>query len=80
MRPALFLWIPAPRRSHRVDCASAEMREASRRLYQSLFDAYDPSWVGEEDLGGIVEVSEMTRRLQTCRNKKILLLPFFINN
>lgn len=80
MRPASFLWIPASWRSHRLDRAFAEMREASRRLYQSLFDAYDPSWVGEEDLGSIVEVSETTRRLQMCRDNKILLLPVFINN
>lgn len=33
------------------------MREASRRLSQSLFDAYETDWAGEEDLGGIVEVS-----------------------
>ena len=33
------------------------MREASRRLSQSLFDAYETDWVGEEDLGAIVEVS-----------------------
>lgn len=32
------------------------MREASRRLSQSLFDAYEADWVGEEDLGAIVEV------------------------
>lgn len=45
---------------HGVNCAFTDMREASRRLTQSLFDAYDPSWVGEEDLGAIVEVSKLT--------------------
>lgn len=34
-----------------------DMREASRRLSQSLFDAYENGWAGEEDLGAIVEVS-----------------------
>lgn len=48
-------------RSHGVDCAFTDMREASRRLYQSLYDAYDPGWVGEQDLGGIVEVSKIIR-------------------
>lgn len=33
------------------------MREASRRLSQSLFDVYESDWAGEEDLGAIVEVS-----------------------
>lgn len=37
------------------------MREASRRLSQSLFDSYESSWAGEEDLGGIVEVSVIIR-------------------
>lgn len=32
------------------------MREASRRLSQSLFDVYESDWAGEEDLGAIVEV------------------------
>lgn len=45
---------------HGVSFAFTDMREASRRLSQSLFDAYDPSWVGEEDLGTIVEVSKLT--------------------
>uniref|UniRef100_A0A3B4BKK2 BAR domain-containing protein n=1 Tax=Periophthalmus magnuspinnatus TaxID=409849 RepID=A0A3B4BKK2_9GOBI len=31
------------------------MREASRRLSHSLFDVYEPDWVGEEDLGAIGE-------------------------
>ncbi|TNM86774.1 hypothetical protein fugu_007004 [Takifugu bimaculatus] len=39
--------------------AVRDMREASRRLSQSLFDAYDPSWVGEEDLGAIVEGEDL---------------------
>lgn len=34
-----------------------DMREASRRLSQSLFDTYETGWAGEEDLGAIVEVS-----------------------
>lgn len=34
-----------------------DMREASRRLSQSLFDVYETGWEGEEDLGAIVEVS-----------------------
>lgn len=51
------------------------MREASRRLSQSLFDAYDSDWVGEEDLGVIVEVSRIfcpvfkSEQLQTCNKK-----------
>lgn len=32
------------------------MRDASSRLFQSLFDAYDPEWDGAEDLGAVVEV------------------------
>lgn len=51
------MWIRDLSWSHRVDPAFTDMREASRRLSQSLFDAYDPYWVGEEDLGAIVEVS-----------------------
>lgn len=65
----------------------SDMREASRRLTQSLFDAYDPDWVGEEDLGGIVEVSEIVcpkikaEQPQNCRNNKTLVLPtYFIND
>lgn len=34
------------------------MREASRRLSQSLFDVYENGWAGEEDLGAIVEVGD----------------------
>ncbi len=33
------------------------MRDASGRLFQSLFDAYDDKWDGAEDLGAVVEVS-----------------------
>lgn len=33
------------------------MREASKRLAESLFDSYENDWAGEEDLGAIVEVS-----------------------
>lgn len=32
------------------------MRDASSRLFQSLFDAYDTEWDGAEDLGAVVEV------------------------
>lgn len=39
------------------DYVSTDMREASRRLADSLFDSYETDWVGEEDLGAIVEVS-----------------------
>lgn len=38
------------------------MREASRRLSQSLFDVYESDWAGEEDLGAIVEVSGTKKR------------------
>lgn len=45
------------------------MREASRRLSQSLFDSYENDWAGEEDLGGIVEVSDTIRgNLKTSRS------------
>lgn len=33
------------------------MRDASSRLFQSLFDAYDDRWDGGQDLGEVVEVS-----------------------
>lgn len=33
------------------------MKDASGRLFQSLFDAYDDKWDGVEDLGEVVEVS-----------------------
>ncbi|XP_034029346.1 bridging integrator 2a [Thalassophryne amazonica] len=39
--------------------AVREMQEASRRLSQSLFDAYESSWAGEEDLGAIVEGEDL---------------------
>ncbi|XP_056131242.1 bridging integrator 2a, partial [Lampris incognitus] len=39
--------------------AVREMREASRRLSQSLFDSYDTEWTGEEDLGAIVEGEDL---------------------
>lgn len=39
--------------------AVRDMREASRRLSQSLFDVYEADWVGEEDLGGIVEGEDL---------------------
>ncbi|XP_061758605.1 bridging integrator 2a isoform X2 [Nerophis ophidion] len=39
--------------------AVREMREASRRLSQSLFDVYESHWVGEEDIGAIVEGEDL---------------------
>ncbi|GLD50325.1 bridging integrator 2 [Lates japonicus] len=39
--------------------AVRDMREASRRLSQSLFDAYESDWAGEEDLGAIVEGEDL---------------------
>lgn len=39
--------------------AVRDMREASRRLSQSLFDVYENNWVGEEDLGAIVEGEDL---------------------
>ncbi|XP_037629869.1 bridging integrator 2a isoform X1 [Sebastes umbrosus] len=39
--------------------AIRDMREASRRLSQSLFDAYETDWAGEEDLGAIVEGEDL---------------------
>ncbi|CAB1336570.1 unnamed protein product [Coregonus sp. 'balchen'] len=36
-----------------------EMREASKRLSQSLYDVYEPDWDGEEDLGAIVEGEDL---------------------
>ncbi|XP_054465196.1 bridging integrator 2a [Anoplopoma fimbria] len=39
--------------------AVRDMREASRRLSQSVFDAYEPDWAGEEDLGAIVEGEDL---------------------
>ncbi|XP_030623527.1 bridging integrator 2a [Chanos chanos] len=35
------------------------MRDASSRLFQSLFDAYESDWDGENDLGAIVEGEEL---------------------
>ncbi|XP_056588570.1 bridging integrator 2a [Triplophysa dalaica] len=35
------------------------MRDVSSRLFQSLFDAYDPEWDGAEDLGVIVEGEDL---------------------
>ncbi|KAI7794342.1 putative bridging integrator 2 [Triplophysa rosa] len=35
------------------------MRDASSRLFQSLFDAYDPEWDGAEDLGVVVEGEDL---------------------
>ncbi|CAB1329975.1 unnamed protein product [Coregonus sp. 'balchen'] len=35
------------------------MREASKRLSQSLYDVYEPDWDGEEDLGAIVEGEDL---------------------
>uniref|UniRef100_A0A3Q1KGD2 BAR domain-containing protein n=1 Tax=Anabas testudineus TaxID=64144 RepID=A0A3Q1KGD2_ANATE len=39
--------------------AVRDMREASRRLSQSLFDVYETNWAGEEDLGAIVEGEDL---------------------
>uniref|UniRef100_A0A7N8X1U6 Bridging integrator 2a n=1 Tax=Mastacembelus armatus TaxID=205130 RepID=A0A7N8X1U6_9TELE len=39
--------------------AIRDMREASRRLSQSLFDVYETDWAGEEDLGAIVEGEDL---------------------
>uniref|UniRef100_A0A672FCZ7 Bridging integrator 2a n=1 Tax=Salarias fasciatus TaxID=181472 RepID=A0A672FCZ7_SALFA len=39
--------------------AVRDMREASRRLFQSLFDVYESNWMGEEDLGAIVEGEDL---------------------
>uniref|UniRef100_A0A3Q3XHP7 BAR domain-containing protein n=1 Tax=Mola mola TaxID=94237 RepID=A0A3Q3XHP7_MOLML len=39
--------------------AVRDMREASRRLSQSLFDSYESDWAGEEDLGAIVEGEDL---------------------
>ncbi|XP_072305338.1 bridging integrator 2a [Eucyclogobius newberryi] len=39
--------------------AVRDMREASRRLSQSLFDVYESEWDGEEDLGAIVEGEDL---------------------
>ncbi|XP_038866590.1 bridging integrator 2-like [Salvelinus namaycush] len=36
-----------------------EMREASKRLSQSLYGVYEPDWDGEEDLGAIVEGEDL---------------------
>ncbi|XP_016376560.1 bridging integrator 2-like [Sinocyclocheilus rhinocerous] len=35
------------------------MRDASGRLFQSLFDAYDDKWDGAEDLGAVVEGEDL---------------------
>lgn len=42
------------------------MREASKRLAESLFDSYENDWAGEEDLGAIVEVSVVLRVSFCC--------------
>ncbi|CAJ1084570.1 bridging integrator 2a [Xyrichtys novacula] len=39
--------------------AITDMREASRRLSQSLFDAYENDWAAGEDLGAIVEGEDL---------------------
>ena len=52
--------------SQKDDFALTEMRVASRRLSQSLFDTYESDWAGEEDLGAIVEVSVVIRGAKTC--------------
>lgn len=52
----------------------ADMREASRRLSQSLFDVYETDWVGEEDLGAIVEVSDRVLNNNTCKTRHFILI------
>ncbi|XP_054655129.1 bridging integrator 2a [Dunckerocampus dactyliophorus] len=39
--------------------AVRDMRIASRRLSQSFFDVYESNWVGEEDIGAIVEGEDL---------------------
>ncbi|XP_061695442.1 bridging integrator 2a [Syngnathoides biaculeatus] len=39
--------------------AVRDMREASRRLSQSFFDVYESDWVGQEDVGAIVEGEDL---------------------
>ncbi|XP_047426221.1 bridging integrator 2a [Mugil cephalus] len=39
--------------------AVRDMREASRRLSQSLFDVYESDWAGEDVLGAIVEGEDL---------------------
>ncbi|KAK0148053.1 Bridging integrator 2 [Merluccius polli] len=39
--------------------AVRDMRSASRRLSQSLFDAYETDWAGDEELGAIVEGEDL---------------------
>ncbi|KAM9786322.1 bridging integrator 2a [Neosynchiropus ocellatus] len=39
--------------------AVRDMREASRRLSQSMYDVYESDWVGEEDMGAIVEGEDL---------------------
>lgn len=46
------------------------MREASRRLSQSLFDVYESDWAGEEDLGAIVEVSGTKKKTYCSTSAK----------
>lgn len=46
------------KKDSKVLCVTV-MRDVSSRLFQSLFDAYDPEWDGAEDLGAIVEVGLM---------------------
>lgn len=50
------------------------MRDASGRLFQSLFDAYDDKWDGAEDLGAVVEVSlrDHCKNIYTKTEKVIL--------
>ncbi|KAK5895357.1 hypothetical protein CesoFtcFv8_011953 [Champsocephalus esox] len=36
-----------------------DMREASRRVSQSLYDSYEADWAGEEDLAGITESEDL---------------------
>lgn len=52
------------------------MKDASGRLFQSLFDAYDDKWDGVEDLGEVVEVS---LRDYTVRKKSVGKQVWLVN-
>ncbi|KAI4898675.1 hypothetical protein NFI96_018007 [Prochilodus magdalenae] len=45
--------------SRNCNVCSTVMRDASSRLFQSLFDAYEFEWEGEEDLGACVEGEDL---------------------
>lgn len=53
------------------------MRDASSRLFQSLFDVYELDWEGGEDLGAVVEViliQTLTQKIYSC-----CLLLYFLH-